>query len=77
MSIKIDLIRERGYTHSFQCTASYSSISITQINNNSRLQFRNSDFYLDKAAGQSYECKHTGSYNNDKLKHHDANIHNT
>jgi len=46
-------------------------------NNNSRLQYRNSGFNLDKAVGQSYEYIHTGTYNNDKLKHHDANIHNT
>jgi len=49
-------------------------------NNNSRLQYRNSGFYLDKAVEQTsyeYTCIHTGTYNNDKLKHHDANIHNT
>ena len=61
---------------SFQCTPSYSSLSITQ-KKNSRLQYRNSGFNLDKAVGQSYEYIHTGTYNNDKLKHHDANIHNT
>jgi len=59
--------------HSFLIS---TCISITQINNNSRLQYINSDFNLDKATGQSYECIHTGTYNNDKLKHHDANIHN-
>ena len=46
-------------------------------NNNSRLQYRNSDFNMNEAVGQSYEYIHTGTYKNDKLKHNDANIHNT
>jgi len=64
------------YLYSFQCTPPYLSLSITK-KNNSRLQYRNSGFNLDKAVGQSYGYIHTGTYNNDKLKHHDANIHNT
>jgi len=41
-----------------------------------RVYYRNSAFNVDKAVGQTYESIHTGTYNNDILKNHDANIYN-